>query len=126
MKVLDLDKFLPEEKILKLGGREFDITTVPFIITLQVYEVIPIMTKIEQAISIPVEDYEKLLDVIFKVLQVSSPDLDRKWLEKNINIQRFNELMPFIFTALFDDGKKKETPVEVSSDGLEHLNLVEC
>ena len=106
MKVLDLDKFVPEPKSLKLGGREFDITLIPFEITLRMYEILPVMEKMEKAQTISVEDYNRIFTVIYEALKFSDAELDEKWLRKQINSKRFNELVPFIFSAIFDDGKK--------------------
>lgn len=112
MKVLDLDKFIPEQSKIHLGGKEFDITLVPLGVTLQAYEVIPVMSKIEKSESITDEDLEKLMSVIYKVLKVSDESITLEWLTRHIDFTRFNEIMPFIFDAIFSLKKKVEKEEE--------------
>jgi hypothetical protein len=116
LRVLDLDTFYPEQKILKLGGRDFDITTIPFGVTLQMYEVLPIMQKIEKSEPITPDDADKLTGIIHKIISSSAPDVTREWVEKNITIARFNQVMPFLFDAVFDDGKKKAVSEEAAPE----------
>lgn len=108
MRVCDLEKFCPEKKIIKLGGREFDISVIPFEITLKMYEILPIMEKLEQSQVMTKEDYDKIFVLIYETLKLSDDDLEEKWVRRHITTARFNEIVPFIFSALFDDGKKNE------------------
>ena len=106
MQVLDLDKFVPEEKIVKLGNKEFDITVVPFEISLQIYDLIPMIQNLEKG-EITEEDYDKLFNILYRILKNSNDEIDEKWLRKQINLSRFKELMPFIFSSVFGDESKK-------------------
>ena len=105
--VLDLDKFCPESKSIKLSGKEFDVTMIPFELTLKLYELIPTMQKLEDTKKIEVEDYNKILTLILDILQLTDESITFKWLTRQINIERFNEITPFIFSAIFDSSKKK-------------------
>ena len=110
--VLDLDKFCPEPKSIKLGGKEFDVTMIPFELTLKLYELIPTMQKLEDTKKIEVEDYNKILKLILDILQLTDETITFKWLTRQINIERFNEITPFIFSAIFDSSKKKSESVD--------------
>jgi hypothetical protein len=105
--VLDLDKFLPEEKILKLGGKEFNLTLIPAELTLRFYDLIPIMERLEKDKTINNNDYDIILKLIFDILKLSN-EIDFDWLKKQLNIERFNRIITYIFNALFDTSKKNE------------------
>lgn len=111
--VLDLDTFSGEPKKIKLGGKEFDLSFIPFEVSLRIYSLIPEMEKMQEGRSITVEDYDKILAVILEVLRISDESVDEKWLRRQINLKRFNPLLTFIFSAVFDEGKKNDEAEEV-------------
>ena len=108
MKVLDLDLFVPEPKDIKLGGKTFDITFIPFGIEIQLLTMIPQLNIIEANDNLPIEDAEKMIDLIYQVLKISDETLEKSWVVKRITTSRFNQIFPLIYTAIFDTGKKKE------------------
>lgn len=113
MLVLDLDQFIPEEKVITLKGKSFNISEIPFELTLQVYDVLPTMTCLSEGKQVTKEDFDKIFKLIYSIFKISDPELEESWLKKLITLRRFNEIVPFIFQAMFDDGKKKEeTPME--------------
>lgn len=107
--VLDLDAFTGEPKKIKLGGKEFDLSFIPFEVSLKIYSLIPEMEKMQEGRTITVEDYDKILATVLEVLRISDETVDEKWLRKQINLKRFNPLITFIFSAVFDEGKKNES-----------------
>lgn len=111
--VLDLDVFKPtESKEVKLDGKTFDLTEIPFEISVQIYGLIPVVEKIEKEGKISREDYETIFRLVFDLFKMSDSNLDEMWLRKRITHKNFDKLMPFVFSALFDDGKKNEPPAQ--------------
>ena len=109
--IVDLDKFIPEEKKIILGGEEFDITFVPYETSLMVYEAMPILEKLENKQMLVKEEYDAIFNIIYEVFN-SCKEVDKKWLRKQINWTRFQELMPVIFSAIFGTSKKNEMAKE--------------
>jgi hypothetical protein len=115
MPVLDLDILKPDEKIIKLGGKEFDITFVPYDIALSVVDAAPALKKLEDKQLPTKEEYNSIFNIILEIFQSCDEDIDKKWLRKQINWERFQELMPVIFQAIFGVSKKNETANEEDS-----------
>jgi len=105
--VLDLDAIYPEKKILKLGGKEIDLTIVPAGISMKVYNLTPLITKLEKG-EIEEEDYEKILAIIIEVLKNADDSITDEWVRKQINLERFQNMVSFIFGAIFGTSKKNE------------------
>jgi hypothetical protein len=108
MPVLDLDILKPEEKKIILGGKEFDITFIPYDIALSVVDAAPALKKLEDK-QLPTKDeYEKIFNIIFEIFHECDETIEKKWLRRQINWERFQELMPVIFSAIFGVTKKNE------------------
>lgn len=107
MKVLDLDKFVPEKREIVLDGKTFDITFIPMELTLRFCELAPAMGKIEKSEKVEHGEFSKLLDLIYDIFKVSDESLEKRWLVRRLTLHRFNEILPEIALACFDDGKKK-------------------
>ena len=106
--VLDLDIFKDEEKKLKFGGKEFDLSVIPFDVSLQFYELIPIFNKIDAKQNIDRDDLDKITIAITDLLKVSDETIDKAWVKKRVDIKRFNPLITFIFEALYGTGDAKK------------------
>lgn len=106
--VLDLDILQPEEKKVKLGGKEFDLTYIPYEFSLMVYEILPILQKLEERQLLTTAEYEKLFNITFGIFHNCDETIDRKWLKDKINWERFGELMPILYSAIFASSKKNE------------------
>ena len=109
MQILDFDEFIPEDKIVKLKGKEFNITEIPFEIALQFNQAYPVLTALSENKEISKEEFDKLFQLIYSIFKISVPDLEEEWLRKNLTTQRFNKIITLISQAMFDEGKKKET-----------------
>lgn len=104
MLVLDLDTFVAEPRTLKLGGKDFDLSIIPFEYSLRMYDLIPVVEKLDKSERLAPEEYAQLIDLFALILGV-----DRVWLNKQINATRFTEITSFIFRAMYEDGKKNGT-----------------
>ena len=108
MQVLDLDKFKPEERSIKIDSKVFDLTFIPFDISLEMYELIPVLQKLEETKKIEKEDYLKFLKIYAEIFKLSDETITFDWLRKRTNMERFNEMTPTIFAAIFATSKKNE------------------
>lgn len=108
MQVLDFDDFIQEQKIIKLGGKEFDVTMIPFDVALRFNEAMPILNLISEGEGITEDQKEQLLKLIFLVFQLSDPELDYGWFRKQVTFNKFFKIVQTLTESMFDEGKKKE------------------
>lgn len=104
--VIDLDILRPEAKIIKIGGKEIDVSFVPCGIT---FDLDPI---VQQLLSIKAADIKKdpakakeafMLGVRLCALFCARkyPEFDEKWLLDNINTEQLTAFTKAIQEALF-------------------------
>ena len=108
MIVLDFDDFIPEEKIIVLKGKKFDVTEIPFEIALKFNEVMPIITALSNNEDISDDEKEKLMKLVFMVFKISDPELDYQWFKNQITFRKFYKIIEVLTQSMFDEGKKKE------------------
>ena len=115
MQILDFDEFMPEEKIITLKGKKFNVTEIPFEISLQFNQCYPVLTALSKNEEITKEDFNKLFKLIYSIFKISDPELDEQWLQTNLTLPRFNKIITLVSQAMFDEGKKKEEeiPMEI-------------
>ena len=114
MIVLDFDDFIPEEKSIKLCGKRFDVTSIPFEVSLKFNEAMPIIMAMSKSEKISEGDSDVLLKLIHMAFQLSDPDIEFEWVKKNVTLQRFNKIVELLTKAMFDEGKKKDNPMDES------------
>jgi hypothetical protein len=68
---------------------------------------IPMIERLEKG-EMTEGDYDKFFDVIFRVLNHADNSVTKEWLEKQLNLQRFEQVVTFIFGAIFGASKKNE------------------
>ena len=106
--VLDLEKFKKDSLTIKLGGKEFVITKIPFDISLELYDLIPVFQNMESEKKIKKEDYIKMLNVFYDIFKLSDSALEYEWLRKEIDQDVFSEISVPIFLKVFQDSKKNK------------------
>jgi hypothetical protein len=104
--VYDLNKFRKQERVFKLEDKEFIFSKIPFSISCEFYELIPIFTRLEETKKINKDDYLKILKIIYEVFKLSDNTLEFDWLDKQVDMEIFNEIATTIFLAAFDNSKK--------------------
>lgn len=113
MIVLDFDDFIPEEKIINLKGKKFDVTEIPFEIALKFNEVMPIIIAMSKNEKVTDEDLDKLLKLIHVAFKLSDQDIEFEWVKKNVTLQKFNKIVELLTKSMFDEGKKKQEEIPV-------------
>ena len=106
--VLDLEKFKKDSLTIKLGGKEFVINKIPFDISLELYDLIPVFQNMESEKKIKKEDYIKMLNVFYEIFKLSDSALEYEWLRKEIDQDVFSEISVPIFLKVFQDSKKNK------------------
>lgn len=106
--IRDYDILKTEPKEIKLGGKTFDLSNVPFEVSLRVYDLMPIMEKISTAKKVDRESYDIIVSVVSELLHFKDAEVDELWVRKEITLKNFNFITQDILSAIFDDGKKNE------------------
>jgi hypothetical protein len=114
--IRDYDVLKSEPKEVKLGGKTFDLSNVPFEVSLRVYDLLPIMQTIGENKKVDKESYNTIVSVITELFKFRDPEVDELWLRKQMTLKNFNMITEDVLTAIFDDGKKNEETKEVENE----------
>lgn len=117
-KYLNLDKIVPEEQILEIGGRRFDISQVPARKTTELIRIGSWSTsdEVKNDPTMKYEAYEKelraLLDILGEDQNGESVDFD--WVMDNVTNAQFHAILDFIGECIRGDDSEAvadgETP----------------
>lgn len=108
--ILDLDKLVPDKRIVKLAGKEIDVSKIPSEVTLEMVE------QEEKLNSGSGESFDVIFDMMVKISNATNPDDDitKDWLVKNTSMEQLLALMEFVMRPLREraesTGKNKERP----------------
>lgn len=108
--VIDLDILRPSRKILKLNGKEIDVSFIPTAITFDIDKMLGELRKIpRKEIEKGGEECKKAFDLSIKVCSTftenSYPEMNYEWFRKNTNPQQINVFIKAIEMALIDSYK---------------------
>lgn len=93
-KILDLDKLIPDKRIVKLAGQEIDVSKIPSRVTLEIAE------KAEVLRSGSNDSFPVLLNMIIKIM--NKPDITQDWLIDNTSVDQLLALIEFVIEPLQD------------------------
>ena len=93
-KILDLDKLIPEKRIVKLAGEEIDVSKIPSRVTMEVASKADVLQSGSSA-SFPI-----LLDMIVKICRPSKEDITQDWIVDNTSIDQLLKLIEFVLEPL--------------------------
>lgn len=106
--ILDLDKIIPAQRIVKLSGADIDVSKIPTRIVLEIAK------KKDTLDSGTDESFDILLDLVVKICKPSKPDITADWLTDNTTIDQLLQLIQFILKPLQDrvdkTAKNAESP----------------
>jgi hypothetical protein len=114
--IRDYDILKSEPKEVKLGGKTFDLSNVPFEVSLRVYDLLPIMEQIGINKKVDKDSYNMIVSIIAELLHFQDAEVDEKWLRKEMTLKNFNLITQDVLTAIFDDGKKNEEIKEAENE----------
>lgn len=116
--VIDLDILRPEQKMIRLGGKDFDVSFIPCGITFEVDNIVQELAKIPQKkIAAGGPECQKAFDLAVNLCSVfvkhNNPEMDENWFRKNVDVVQINmfaQEIQFALTASYkgvsDYGKK--------------------
>lgn len=94
--ILDLDKLIPEQRIVKLAGKEIDVSKIPSRVTLDIAK------KSDVLKSGSDESFPLMLDMVVKICKPSQPDITTDWIVDNTSLDQLMALIEFILKPIQD------------------------
>jgi|SRR5690606_23579305 len=93
-KILDLDKLIPEQRIVRIAGEEIDVSKIPSRVTMEVAQKADILRSGSD------ESFPIMIDMIVKILKQSKPDVTRDWIIDNTSMDQLIALIEFVLEPL--------------------------
>lgn len=103
--VLDLDAVRPEKRLVKLAGKEIDVTVIPFEVMLDIVDKLDSFQALEKDGSdgAAVKGVlEFLYKTMLRVCQVSDKSLTEDWLREHTDVVQMVQLMGFVVAPLLE------------------------
>ena len=108
--ILDLDKLIPAKRIIKLAGKEIDVSKIPSEVSLELAE------KADVLKSESTESFPMIFDFVIKICNASNQDekITKEWLVKNTSLEQLVALLEFVMKPIRErseqNGKNKVRP----------------
>ena len=106
--ILDLDKIITAERIVRLAGKEIDVSKIPSRVTLEIAKKSDILKSGSE------ESFPVLLELIVKICKPSQPDITSEWIIDHTSLDQLLALIEFILKPIKDraegNGKNEESP----------------
>jgi hypothetical protein len=106
--ILDLDKLIPSQRIVKLGGKSIDVSKIPSRVTLEIAQKSDVLKSGSE------ESFPTLLNLIVNICKPSQPDITSEWLIDNTSLDQLLALIEFILQPIKDrsegTGKNEVSP----------------
>lgn len=106
-KILDLDKLVPDKRIVKLAGKEIDVSKIPSRVTLEIAQKSDVLKSGSE------ESFPLMLDMVVKICKPSVPDMTSDWLVDNTSLDQLMALIEFVLEPVqkrAEKGKNEESP----------------
>ena len=105
MEVKDLDVLRPESKIIRIGGKDIDVSFVPCGITFEVDDIIQELGKMDQTkiMTDPIEmkkAFNLSIDLCVVFCSHKYPELNADWFKENTDANQINAFSESIKEAL--------------------------
>jgi len=112
-KVYDLDTLRPAKKLVRLGGKEIDVSYIPTAITWEVDNVVRELEKInlekmQEGGDETKKAFDLTIDLCVLFCEWKYPELDRQWFLENTGPQQINAFAEIIKQTLEDAYKGAE------------------
>lgn len=111
-KILDLDKLVPDKRIVKLAGKEIDVSKIPSRVTLEIAQKSDVLKSGTEA-SFPL-----MLEMVVNICKPSQPDITTDWLVDNTSLDQLMALIEFVLEPVkaraekAEQGKNEESPAQ--------------
>lgn len=100
-KILDLDKLIPDQRIVRLAGVDIDVSKIPSRVTMELSKKQKVFKEASE------ESFPALIEMIIKIMKPSKPDVTDDWLIDNTSMDQLLALIEFVLEPLQD--KVEET-----------------
>jgi len=101
-KILDLDKLIPDQRIVRLAGEDIDVSKIPSRVTMEVAEKADVLQSGSQ------ESFPILLDMIVKICKPSKQDITQDWIVDNTSMDQLLALIEFVLEPLQEKASEME------------------
>lgn len=106
MNVIDLDILRPEPRIVKIGGREIDVSFIPSGITFDLDTIVQEMIKLDaEKIRANRKEMERAFNLGVKLCSIfcehNFPDMNEKWFFDNASAEQVNGFASAVQATLF-------------------------
>ena len=103
--VIDLDVLRPEQKFIKLNGKQIDISFIPCAITFDIDELVKELSKLDQKkLKTDGKEQKKAFDITVKMCAIfcmwKYPEMDEEWFRENTSPGQLYSFSNEIRTAL--------------------------
>lgn len=95
-KILDLDKLIPDQRVVRLAGVDIDVSKIPSRVTMEVSEKAEVFKEASE------ESFPALIEMIIKIMKPSKPDITDDWLIDNTSMDQLLALIDFVLEPLQD------------------------
>lgn len=106
--ILDLDKIITTERIVRLAGKDIDVSKIPSRVTLEIAQKSDVLKSGSE------ESFPLLLDLIVKICKPSQPEITSEWIIDHTSLDQLMALIEFILKPIKDrtegKGKNEESP----------------
>ena len=115
--VLDLDVISPSPKVLKLGGRAFNLAAIPFKTSLALFNKSATFDKMRAMQQVSPEEFDEILTLCADVLNSTGEGetITAQWINENVTFARMPAFIEFMFKCAFDYGGKKKADAEAET-----------
>jgi len=105
MNVIDLDILRPEPQLVKIGGKEIDVSFVPCGITFELDEIVQQLVKLDTStIQNDVKEQRRAFDLGVRLCAIfckrKYPEMDETWFLDNASSQQITKFANAIQSAL--------------------------
>ena len=106
-RVIDLDILRPESRVVKIGGKEIDVSFIPCGITFDLDAIVQELVKLDpQKVKDDPVEMKRAFNLGIKLCAVfcqhKYPEMDEQWFMLNSNSQQVNAFTNAIQTALYE------------------------
>lgn len=106
--ILDLDKIVPDKRIVKLAGKEIDVSKVP---SRAVFEIEKNKKKLQSGGD---ETFDLLLKIACDICRPSFKDITPDWLIDNTDFDQLQALLEFVMQPIREKAEKTKEKNEGS------------
>ncbi len=103
--VLDLDAVRPEKRLVKLAGKEIDVSVIPFEVMLDIVDKLDSFEALEKDGSDGAAvkgALEFLYKTTLRVCQISDKGITEDWLREHTDVVQMVQLMTFVVAPLME------------------------